>query len=139
MKINVLAVVATVSLLAACSQKGEPDAVAAPAAEASATAEAATPASTAVDPTFSVDPASMTSCDSVIATVKWDIRTEHPAVSEIEILVGPDSAPTLFAASGNYGEIKTGPWTAPGETFRLRDKATGLELERLVVTGPACN
>ena len=142
MKIQALASILAISLLAACNQKSEPDTAATAAPEPAVATEptttnASTPAT--VDTAFSVDPASMASCDPVIATVKWDIRQKHPAVSDVEILVGPDSAPTLFAAGGSFGEAKTGQWTAPGAIFRLRDKVAGLELERIAVTGPVCN
>lgn len=142
MKIQTLASILAMSLLAACSQKSEPATAAAPALESAVVAEPSatiTPSPAAVDATLSVDPVSLTSCDPVIATVKWDIRQKNPTVSNVEILVGPDSAPTLFAAGGSFGEAKTGPWTTPGAIFRLRDKVAGLELGRIVVAGPVCN
>jgi hypothetical protein len=81
----------------------------------------------------------MADCTNVVGTVRWDVRSEHPTTSDVEIMVGPDDATaTLFAAGGAFGEAKTGQWTAPGAIFRLRDKASGAELARTTVAGPDC-
>lgn len=88
---------------------------------------------------ISIDPASMADCSGTEANVHWDVRSAYPDIFAVELWVGPDSSPTLFAAGGAFGDAKTGPWVIPGEIVRLRDKSTGDELGRVVMPGPSCN
>ena len=130
--------------LAACNREPEsvpasPSTLATPAATAAPTD--ATPLQTDQEveqQLVSVTPSSMVDCNGIEATVHWDVRTSYPDIAEVELWVGPDSSPTLFAAGGAYGENKTGPWVRPGEIIRLRNKSTGEELGRATVTGPSC-
>lgn len=129
-----------VACLSACGQKPADEQLQ-PTGDASA--EVAAPAGVAPvaasSASFSVDPASIAACGQpVVATVKWDVRKEHPQTTTVQIYTGADDAPTLFAEGGNYGEAKTAAWTSPGSIFRLRDKASGEELQRVVVAGPKC-
>ncbi len=88
---------------------------------------------------LSLDPLLMTTCGAAEVQVKWDVRTKHPDVSEIEIWVGSnDSNTKLWMANAPYGEAKTGPWTGPGALFILKNKADGAELDRVTMQGPPC-
>ncbi len=90
---------------------------------------------------LSVAPGRLEACETgAVVAVKWDVRTDHPAVTETEVWTGPSTEKlTLFAASAASGESKTGPWAGPGSIFALRDRANGNELARVVVDGPTCN
>jgi hypothetical protein len=135
-----LAIIAT--LLTACGPKPATDTPPPAAAETAVKADApagSAQAETAASQLFSVSPDKMSDCQTVVAKVRWDVRTQHPDVAAVEIFVGPDTAPTIFAAAGTNGELDTGPWTGAGAIFRLRDKATGAELARVNVTGPDCS
>lgn len=139
MRLQLIAAAAlTAALLAACGPK--PEAARSDAASTStpATVPGAAEPVAAINQAFAVEPGSMSDCNPVVAKVSWDVRAAHPTVSDIEIYVGPDSAPTLFAAGGAFGDTDTAQWAAPGATFHLRDKATGEELERATITGPSC-
>lgn len=89
---------------------------------------------------ITLEPANLASCDiGAELSVKWDVRVAHPEVTETEIWTGSATPElTLFAASGPYGEAKTGAWASPGSIFAVRDRATGKELARAVVQGPSC-
>ena len=104
------------------------------------TTPTATAAPAAAKGPVSIDPASLASCETpAVVTVRWDIRAGHPDVKEIEVWTGSATHPlTLFAASGTAGEAKTGPWAGPGSIFAVKDKATGKELGRATIEGPAC-
>jgi hypothetical protein len=122
--------------LSAC-QPSDTDASKTAASPAPAPAGAAAPAPTGP---VTLDPASFSSCQTgAVVTVRWDIRKEHPKVKEIEVWTGSTSHPlTLFAASAPAGEAKTGAWAGPGSIFAVKDRATGQELARATVQGPAC-
>jgi hypothetical protein len=106
MQIRSIAAVTLAISIAGCGPKPHTDqAVATPASSATHSAETGMVKTKSA---LSVDPATMADCNGVIATVKWDVRQKHPNVSDVEIYVGPDSAPTLFAAAGSYGEVQTG-------------------------------
>jgi hypothetical protein len=122
--------------LSAC-QPSDTDASKTPASPASA--PAVTAASAPTGP-VTIEPASLASCEKgEVVTVRWDIRKDHPDVKEIEVWTGSATHPlTLFAASGIAGEAKTGPWAGPGSIFAVKDRATGQELARATVQGPAC-
>ena len=65
--------------------------------------------------------------------------TAEKAVAVVEIYAGnAEGTPGLFASGGAVGQSETGPWVRPGSVFSLRDKATGSELEKLVIGGPVC-
>lgn len=85
------------------------------------------------------DPAELTDCNYAKVTLRWDTSTTGKAPAVVEIYAGTgEKTPGLFAAAGATGEKETGPWVRPGSTFSLRDKSTGIELERLVIGGPRC-
>ena len=108
--------------------------------DAAATSSPTATAAPAAKGPVSIDPASLASCETpAVVTVRWDIRADHPDVKEIEVWTGSVTHPlTLFAASGAAGEAKTGPWAGPGSIFAVKDKATGKELGRATIEGPAC-
>lgn len=144
MQINRLAsaILATcVVCLAACQR----DSAQAPADQAApaemARAVAPEPVKAVTSGPLSVAPGRLESCDiGAVVTVKWDVRTEHPGVTETEVWTGPTTEKlTLFAASTAIGEARTGPWAGPGSIFVLRDRANNNELARVSVDGPACN
>lgn len=110
---------------------------------------AATPdasASTHTEPTavpaeprlISLEPASMPTCDAAEVVAKWDVRAKHPDVTSIEIWVGFGTETKVWIASTPFGEAPTGPWTTPGAVFILKNQATGDELARTIMQGPAC-
>lgn len=91
-------------------------------------------------PAIMIDPATMKSCDSIVATVKWDASKVGISTNSTEIWVGSSNADTkLFSVGGAAGETKTGPWTHPGAHFLLKNKQDGKVLGEAVVGGPACN
>ena len=69
--------------------------------------------------------------------ISWDLGSAFPGVTGVEIFVGPEDQQKLFSAGGAKGQTKTGPWTKPGTIFRLKNKKTGEEIERLTMQGPA--
>lgn len=87
------------------------------------------------------EPAELDNCDYGVVLVKWNTSTAETPPAVVEIYSGSSAGetPGLFAAAGATGEKETGPWVRPGSTFSLRDKATGAELERLVIGGPRCD
>lgn len=87
---------------------------------------------------LSVDPTSVVDCQPVVATVAWDLRKTHPEVANVQIFAGTAASSNLFTEGGAYGSAKTGQWTGSGSLFSLRDKAGGKEIERVIVSGPAC-
>jgi len=70
--------------------------------------------------------------------LKWDLGTDFPGVTGVEIYVGADGQEKLFSAGGAKGETKTGLWTKPGSIFRLKNKKSGEEIERITIAGPSC-
>jgi hypothetical protein len=86
-----------------------------------------------------VEPATLSSCGvGKIVTVKWDVRAEKPAITDVEIFTGAPMKETLFAAGGPTGEAATGPWASPGTVFILKNKADGKNVAHIVVGGPTC-
>lgn len=145
MRLILLPILLLTVTVAACSPESEE----APATPQAASAPAAAPATTpapqqraAIEPSTTgpvqVVPASLDSCAGTVTTVKWDFSTTAPDASVIEIFVGGGADATLFASGGNVGEAPTQAWTMPGSVFVARDKASGRELGRAVVGGPAC-
>jgi hypothetical protein len=114
-----------VLILAGCQQEGMP---ASPG-----------PVTATTSPVLSAEPATLTTCNAVVANVKWDVRETDKKVSNTELWVGssPDDL-KLFSSGGSQGEAKTGPWTRPGLNFVLKDAATGRTLGAIVVGGPGC-
>ena len=140
MSFRILLAASLVAWLSACGQKPAEEQLQ-PTRDAATPAVAEGDAAPAADSSasFSVDPASIAECGKpVVATLKWDVREKHPGVVTVQIHTGSDDAPVLFAEGGNYGEAKTEAWTGPGSIFVLRDKASGEELQRVIVAGPAC-
>ena len=129
--------------LAACSKDGSEATVAAPTPEASASnATSVADARIVVPQTRFIhsEPAELPNCDFTKVTLKWDASGAGIPIAVVEIYAGDaTSTPGLFAAGGITGEKETGPWVRPGSTFSLRDKATGNELEKLVIGGPRCS
>lgn len=72
-----------------------------------------------------------------VAKFHWDARS-NPDIAAVELFVGDDMAAKLFAAGGPVGDAESGPWVYSGTVFVLRDKANGAELDRVVISGPAC-
>jgi len=136
MKARLIFVSALAVALTACGPQTPSDNSAATPAAPDATAPA-TPAVASLG-LISVDPAKLDECFGVVATVKWDVATSNPGVAAVQVFVGPEADQRLFTEGGNVGQAETGLWTAPGATFRLKDKATGTELDRITVAGPAC-
>lgn len=88
---------------------------------------------------MAVKPAALQSCDPPEAvTVQWDFSTSHPEASTIEIWVGSEEQPMLFASGGAAGSATTGAWAHPGLVFRARDAAGGEEVGRVAIAGPEC-
>lgn len=85
------------------------------------------------------EPAELQNCDFTKVLLQWDTSTAEKAVAVVEIYAGnAEGTPGLFASGGAVGQSETGPWVRPGSVFSLRDKATGAELEKLVIGGPVC-
>ena len=134
-----LALIAGFTMLAGCKPAAQ-DPVADTATSASpAPAEPAAPATPATPQgvgLLTTEPAELT-CDRPQAiSVRWDVAAVEPAVELVEIWTGQPLS--LFASGAVAGEAVTGPWALPGTIFVLRDKATGRDLDRIVVGGPAC-
>ncbi len=88
---------------------------------------------------ISVEPLALADCNGSVVTVRWNLRQEHPDLLASEVLtLDAQGALTMFAAGAQGGEARTGPWATPGSTFVVRDRATGMELDRVVVGGPDC-
>ncbi|MHC9085634.1 hypothetical protein ACYX7E_11475 [Luteimonas sp. RIT-PG2_3] len=87
---------------------------------------------------LSSDRETLATCSPEVAKISWDVSQQHPNVTNVQIFAGPDSEPVLFSSGGATGSVETGAWTKPGTIFRLRDGASGEELSRIVIGGPAC-
>ena len=84
-------------------------------------------------------PARLEKCgEGVPVEISWDLLGDYPGVTGVQVFVGPDDKQKLFSAGGARGTTKTGPWSKPGSIFRLKNKKTGEEIERLVIGGPDC-
>ena len=70
--------------------------------------------------------------------ISWDLAGDFPGVTGVDIFVGTDEAPKLFSSGGAVGTTRTGTWTTPGTTFRLMNKKSREEIERIVIGGPTC-
>jgi hypothetical protein len=110
-----------------------------PVADQTAPAETATAAPQPAATRFlHVSPARLDHCKrGQEVEVSWDLGSAFPGVTGVEIFVGPEDQQKLFSAGGAKGQTKTGPWTKPGTIFRLKNKKTGEEIERLTMQGPA--
>lgn len=121
--------------LSACSPESTPHAASssAPASSTPTIGE-----KEATGPAYVV-PSELASCtEGKVVTLKWDFRSTHPDVSDVEILTGAPTKETLFAAGGPNGEALTGAWAYPGTIFIIKNKADGTELNRVIVSGPSC-
>lgn len=133
-----------VLVLCACSKDGSMGEATGPAPTPEASPSSATEVADArvvVPQTrfIHAEPAELTNCEFTKVTLKWDASGAGIPIAVVEIHAGDaTSTPGLFAAGGITGEKETGPWVRPGSTFSLRDKATGNELEKLVIGGPRC-
>lgn len=127
--------------LAACQpQDAEPAQTPAAATPDASAATQAEPAAVPAKPgLISLEPASMSTCDAAEVVAKWDVRAKHPDITSIEIWVGSGTENKVWIASTPFGEATTGPWTAPGAVFILKNQATGDELARTVMQGPTCS
>lgn len=142
--LRVLSVLALAVSLAACNKPVADGDVAAP-----VPADSTTPAAEAA-PAPPAEPvagaagllkasAGTASCDTGSdIRFDWDVST-RPEVSTAEVWVGEGPEAKLFTAGGAQGGESTGPWVKPATVFILRDKATGSELDRIVIAGPACS
>jgi hypothetical protein len=137
MQFNRIAFLASAILaLTACQQESAPPVSAQPSSGTSAQQPIAAKSS----PAITVDPAIIKSCDSTVATVKWNASKAGANTSSTEIWVGSSDADTkLFSAGGAAGETKTGPWTRPGTYFLLKNTQDGKVLGEAVIGGPACH
>ena len=136
---------ATLAVTAACRAPSDTPTAPAPApapAAAGVPAETAAPPLTAQAPTANylhVTPATLDKCKpGSEVEVTWDLAGDFPGVTGIQIFVGTDEAPKLFSSGGARGSTRTGAWTKPGSIFRLVNKKTGEEIERVVIGGPDC-
>lgn len=129
--------------LAACGKQGSEATLPPPAPEAEAPSATGVADARIVVPQtrfIRAEPAELSNCDFTKVTLKWDASGAGMPIAVVEIHAGDaTSTPGLFAAGGITGEKETGPWVRPGSTFSLRDKATGNELEKLVIGGPRCS
>lgn len=144
---TLLAILPVALLLAACGNDDSRPEASNPAPERGATQNLPVEAKTSeakieVPQTrfIHAEPAELPDCEFTKVTLKWDASTSGTSVSVVEIYAGDaEGTPGLFAAAGITGERETGPWVRPGSVFSLRDKATGVELEKLVIGGPRCS
>lgn len=89
---------------------------------------------------ISVDPATMKGCDTIVATVKWDVSRAGVSTNSTEIWVGSSVTDTkLFGAGGAQGSMQTGSWTLPGMHFVLKNKEDGKVIAEAIVGGPKCH
>lgn len=93
-----------------------------------------------VSKSLTFSPSSLTNCEvGSEVLVKWDVKSEHPNVSDVQIFVSTGGSETLFAEGTAIGESKTGPWVRPGDPiFIAKDKISHKELGRAFVSGPVC-
>ncbi|GAB2555994.1 hypothetical protein GCM10027065_28380 [Rhodanobacter koreensis] len=88
---------------------------------------------------INVVPGTMASCDPASeATVKWDLHGTHPDANTVDVYVDDGINVRLFTEGGASGEAKTGPWTRPGTSFILKNKAGNETLDEVRVSGPTC-
>lgn len=132
MRIQILVPLLAACLLPGCSVPADPPAkAAAPAAAAQAAPAASTAGLLSVDP--------LTTCDGGQAIeLAWDVAGSRPDLTRVQVLVGDDGEPQVFAEGGARGTETTGPWAGPGTVFRLVDPATGETLDRITLAGPDC-
>lgn len=122
------------TLLSACQQESAPAL-----AGSSTLSQIGTATAPVTSPELTIQPAAMESCDpAMVAQVRWDVRSSHPATTDVEIWVGSEKSKLqLFAAGGAFGNAETGAWTRPGTRFVLKDKG-GSVLGEASVGGPTC-
>ena len=133
-----LALLSIIAIATACSPSPQQPASNAASADAAA-AQSGTASEDAAPQTAGLitsEPAELTCDGPQVVSVRWDVGAVQPAVELVEIWTG--SPPSLFAAGAAAGEAITGQWAMPGTIFILRDKATGRDLDRVTVGGPAC-
>ncbi len=130
MKMSLLAICAAIAV-AGCQAEGIP-----PPEQSKAPASTSSHQSNGAN--FEVQPDAMASCDPAAeAVIRWD-ASGLPDAQSLEVWVVSGGEEKLFAAGGQKGEAKTGPWTRPGTRFVLKNPTTKRALADIVVTGPAC-
>lgn len=87
------------------------------------------------------EPPSLKACDPAAeVTVKWDVRSAHPGVQNVQLFVTDGKTENLFAEGNALGDAKTGPWARPGKPlFVLKEKASGNVLAENAIVGPKCD
>lgn len=126
---------------AACGGAGDaPAPTASPApADAAPQPVEAPPAASAQGKYLRATPGELENCKQRESVeISWDLAGDFPGVTGVQIFVGPDEEPKLFSSGGASGTTRTGQWTRVGSTFRLVNKKSGEEIERIVIGGPAC-
>jgi ABC-type uncharacterized transport system auxiliary subunit len=86
------------------------------------------------------EPLSLAVCDPAAEViVKWDVRSAHPDVQNVQVFVTDGILENLFAEGNAWGDAKTGPWARPGKPrFVLKDKTNGKVLVEAAIDGPRC-
>ncbi|WP_024868633.1 hypothetical protein [Pseudoxanthomonas suwonensis] len=129
--------------LAACKGPTEPAAPATGAgtdAQVEAADVATEPSTEGVQGTYlQIEPLAMETCAKAQSVkVDWDLGTDFPGVTGVQVFVGADESSKLFSAGGAKGTTQTGNWVRAGTIFRLVNKKTGEEIERVVVGSKPC-
>ena len=129
-----IAISASIGLLAACSQGGAPETP-----NASGQSQAASGSAASESAVLTVSPNTVNGCDpnqGVVATVSWHSQNPHVKV----MVAGPGQAqPQLFSEGGYAGQAKTGNWVMANTRFQLVDAETGKQLAEQTVKATKCN
>jgi len=91
---------------------------------------------------FFSTPSSLPDCTRTVVTLQWDVRSEHPEVETVKILVGEENEEQkTFSIVSSVGTKETGEWVRPGGVFELVANDTDNKnlLGRIVIGGPKCN
>lgn len=130
----VIAIFASMGLLAACSQGGAPETSV---TSGQAKPQAASNSNASGSATLTVSPGTVDPCkpnQPVIATVSWHSKDPH-----VRVMVSTAGhAEKLFSEGGFTGSAKTEQWVLAGTEFTLVDAQTGAVLAKRTVTKGAC-